>query len=135
MGHRSRRNGERTSIVESDHPREHTLEVAGLQPGTAYHYRLLAANGQGQTPGEERTFTTQGPASLALPDHRGYELVSPAEKRGANISPIQETGIVQAAAGVDSSNVPAGHVLLLPVDPDKAPPYPEAAHEEFGAES
>jgi len=27
-------------------------------------------------------------------------------------------GIVQAAAGVDSSNVPAGHVLLLPVDPD-----------------
>jgi coenzyme F420-0:L-glutamate ligase/coenzyme F420-1:gamma-L-glutamate ligase len=27
-------------------------------------------------------------------------------------------GIVQAAAGVDASNVPAGHVLLLPVDPD-----------------
>lgn len=27
-------------------------------------------------------------------------------------------GIVQAAAGVDSSNVPTGHVLLLPVDPD-----------------
>jgi coenzyme F420-0:L-glutamate ligase/coenzyme F420-1:gamma-L-glutamate ligase len=27
-------------------------------------------------------------------------------------------GIVQAAAGVDSSNVPEGYVLLLPVDPD-----------------
>lgn len=27
-------------------------------------------------------------------------------------------GMVLAAAGVDSSNVPAGHVLLLPVDPD-----------------
>ncbi len=27
-------------------------------------------------------------------------------------------GIVQAAAGVDASNVPPGHVLLLPVDPD-----------------
>jgi coenzyme F420-0:L-glutamate ligase/coenzyme F420-1:gamma-L-glutamate ligase len=27
-------------------------------------------------------------------------------------------GIVQAAAGVDASNVPDGHVLLLPVDPD-----------------
>jgi len=27
-------------------------------------------------------------------------------------------GIVQAAAGVDGSNVPDGHVLLLPVDPD-----------------
>lgn len=27
-------------------------------------------------------------------------------------------GIVAAAAGVDASNVPEGHVLLLPVDPD-----------------
>ncbi|MDN4484420.1 coenzyme F420-0:L-glutamate ligase [Demequina lignilytica] len=32
---------------------------------------------------------------------------------------VQTThGFVMAAAGVDGSNVPAGHVLLLPVDPD-----------------
>lgn len=29
-------------------------------------------------------------------------------------------GFVMAAAGVDSSNVPAGHVLLLPQDPDRS---------------
>ncbi|MBX9391041.1 coenzyme F420-0:L-glutamate ligase [Streptomonospora nanhaiensis] len=29
-------------------------------------------------------------------------------------------GLVMAAAGVDSSNVPAGHVLLLPEDPDSS---------------
>lgn len=29
-------------------------------------------------------------------------------------------GIVAAAAGIDASNVPEGHVLLLPVDPDSS---------------
>ncbi|BDZ46313.1 coenzyme F420-0:L-glutamate ligase [Naasia aerilata] len=42
-------------------------------------------------------------------------------------------GIVQAAAGVDSSNVPEGHVLLLPVDPDGSARRIAAAFRERGA--
>ncbi|WP_210506302.1 coenzyme F420-0:L-glutamate ligase [Naasia sp. SYSU D00057] len=42
-------------------------------------------------------------------------------------------GIVQAAAGVDSSNVPAGHVLLLPVDPDASARRIAAAFRDRGA--
>jgi hypothetical protein len=76
--------------------------VSGLEPHTAYHYRLSAENSLSTEPtlGEELTFTTQGSASAsasALLDRRAYELVSPPDKRGANIEAIAETGIVQAA--------------------------------------
>ena len=38
--------------------------LAGLQPGTLYHYRFVAANRQGTTVGDDRTFTTaRGPAT------------------------------------------------------------------------
>ena len=41
-------------------------------------------------------------------------------------------GIVQAAAGVDASNVPDGYVLLLPVDPDASARAIDAAFRERG---
>ena len=79
----------------------------GLSPGTVYHYRVVAANEAlpGSAPGTidafggaDRTFRTPVPeASLTLPDRRAWELVSPADKRGAVIQPIAEAGLDQAA--------------------------------------
>jgi hypothetical protein len=44
------------------------LPVQNLQPGTTYHYRLMAANGYETTYGAEETFTTAGyPSPLAAP--------------------------------------------------------------------
>ena len=37
--------------------------VQGLAPGTPYHFRVVAENGNGKKVGEERTFTTQPAAS------------------------------------------------------------------------
>ena len=34
--------------------------LTGLEPGTTYHYRLVAGNGEGTGYGEDATFTTQG---------------------------------------------------------------------------
>ena len=34
--------------------------IAGLTPGTTYHYRLVATNASGTAPGADRTFTTVG---------------------------------------------------------------------------
>lgn len=43
------------------------IPVAGLQPLTVYHYRLVAVNGAGATPGSDHTFlTARVPFSLAI---------------------------------------------------------------------
>lgn len=86
-----------TSGVEVSQP------LGGLQPGTAYHYRVVAINPSGETVGEDRVFRTFAlPASgdscpnalirgaqfsSSLPDCRAYELVSPPYdgKEGANV--------------------------------------------------
>ncbi|HEX3734847.1 MAG TPA: hypothetical protein VHU86_06785 [Solirubrobacterales bacterium] len=63
--------------------------IANLQPGTAYHFRLVARNVTGVTNGPDRVVTT--PAGGGLPDDRGIELVSPPDKRptgGATNVPI-----------------------------------------------
>ncbi|MCL3838760.1 coenzyme F420-0:L-glutamate ligase [Aeromicrobium duanguangcaii] len=46
------------------------------------------------------------------------ETVRVVAERGSVRIVENHLGIVAAAAGVDASNVPEGHVLLLPVDPD-----------------
>lgn len=58
--------------------------IAGLQPGTTYHYRLVAENAVGRTDGVDHTFTTVDP-SEAFPA-RAYELVTPVEKNGAQVN-------------------------------------------------
>src|SRR5262249_7253091 len=68
----------------------------GLAPGTIYHFRLVAHNSAGSTAGVDKTFTTTipPPASAVragipgsgfLPDDRGWEQVSPADKNGADV--------------------------------------------------
>jgi hypothetical protein len=59
------------------------VHVQGLQPGTTYHYRVLADNGYPPAAaGPAHTFTTQpiGGGSVVLPDGRAYELVTPPDK-------------------------------------------------------
>ena len=94
------------------------VELAGLAPATAYRYRAVAENVLGEGPeaaiGPEGAFTTQAAGPFSLPDSRQWQLVSPPDKLGARISPIDESGVVQAAAG--------GHAVTylanLPVTPE-----------------
>jgi hypothetical protein len=78
-------------------------EVQDLVSGTVYHVRVVAHNearGKPQTVfGEERSFTTQTVEGFGLPDGRAWEMVSPAEKRGALLfpSPTASDGIAQAS--------------------------------------
>jgi NHL repeat-containing protein len=55
--------------------------ISGLAPNTTYHFRLVAANGTGETQGPDGTFTTL-PASG--PSARAYEKVSPEDKNGGD---------------------------------------------------
>jgi len=78
--------------------------ATGLTANTTYHYRLVAVNEALPLTkpgvlttfyGADRMFTTQGPGGpVVLPDGRAWELVSPADKKGARILPSG-----QASAG------------------------------------
>ena len=65
--------------------------VGGLQPSTVYRFRVVASNEVGTVEGEAgaggvevaHTFATYPGASSGLPDDRGYELVTPADKGSA----------------------------------------------------
>jgi hypothetical protein len=84
-----------------------SFQLSGLTPGTLYHYRVVAENALGEgaqaAMGTDRVFVTQtGVAGAALPDGRGWELVSPPDKHGAEIEPIIAGGGIQASAGGDA---------------------------------
>jgi hypothetical protein len=76
--------------------------VSALRAATLYHYRLTATNASGATVSEPQTFTTQElGGGFSLPDNRGWEMVSPAEKNGGAIQgpgDIHGGGVLQAAA-------------------------------------
>jgi DNA-binding beta-propeller fold protein YncE len=75
-----------------------SVELAGLAPGTTYHYRLLAVNAQGQTAGAELTFTTGVAAGHGIADARGWEMVSPIDMNGGEAEPFSEGGgLIQAS--------------------------------------
>jgi hypothetical protein len=81
-----------------------SARINGLQPGSTYHYRVVASNPEspaGGTVGPDRTLRTpsapgsaptevcpneqlraEQPYGLELPDCRAYEMVSPVEKNG-----------------------------------------------------
>jgi hypothetical protein len=47
-----------------------TAPVAGLSPGSSYHFRLVATNSKGTSDGTDQTFTTEPPqAPTVLADH------------------------------------------------------------------
>ena len=52
-------------------------QVEGLQPGTAYHFRLVVENEEGVVQGADAVFSTFPQATPGLPDGRGYEMVTP----------------------------------------------------------
>ncbi len=92
------------------------VRVEGLSPETVYHYRVVAVSDVEVTPGHleahefdgpDLTLTTQGAGGFALPDGRQWQLVSPPDKRGAQIEPINSTygsngDVIQAAANGDA---------------------------------
>jgi len=71
--------------------------IAGLQPNTTYHYRVVAENSLGTITSADRTFTTQGVSlGFELSDSRAWEMVSPPHKFGGVLR-SSSAGVIQAA--------------------------------------
>jgi hypothetical protein len=87
-----------------------SVSVQGLAGGAVYHFRVVAENehggkryvtdGERNTSDEEvvQTFSTQAPGGFVLADGREWEMVSPADKHGAQIGAINEASLIKAAA-------------------------------------
>jgi hypothetical protein len=99
-------------------------QIGGLQPGTAYRFRLVAGSeecGTGATAGEgtpcgegeDAIFSTY-PAEAGLPDGRGYELVTPPDT-GGRIPTGAPFGILGAPIPTPLAS-PDGDSLLFAVE-------------------
>jgi len=77
------------------------VHLQKLEPGTTYHFRVVATNSSLETTySPDHTFTTQVAFGFALPDGRAWEMVSPSDKHGATLEAItEEGGLIQAAEG------------------------------------
>jgi DNA-binding beta-propeller fold protein YncE len=66
---------------------ERSVQIGGLTPGTRYRYRVVVADSffPDGIPGPTKAFRTFGTAA-EVPDDRGYELVSPGQKDGADVA-------------------------------------------------
>ncbi len=104
--------------------------IQGLSPNTLYHYRIVVESelqrGKTETfTGPEQAFTTQAVLSgLVLPDNRRWELVSPPDKHGATLVPIEESAVTQSsasgslityAANASTEQSPPGYFELVQV--------------------
>ncbi len=77
-----------------------SVQLDGLAPATAYYYRVLASNAHGQAEGLPSSSTFQTlPSASALPDGRGWEMVSPPQKHGSTIEMVSalRSGSIQAS--------------------------------------
>ena len=96
--------GEDASAGSGDVPIYARRTVGGLQPSTVYHFRVVAENGTGVSPGEDQSFMTPSSAagcaneplrelqgSQFLPDCRAYEMISPPQKNGIDISGLEHS--------------------------------------------
>ena len=97
------------------------VQLSGLSAHTVYHYRVVAENALGE--GEQavvsgdHSFTTQVAAvGFSLPDGRAWELVSPPDKRGAEVQPLPALGMVQASRAGDA----VSYVTNFPTEADPA---------------
>jgi hypothetical protein len=68
--------------------------ISGLQPGTVYHYRVVATNGAGTTFGSDQTFLTSGMMDVFWEGSNGQLRNEYLSGSGWSYSPIGEAGVM-----------------------------------------
>jgi hypothetical protein len=77
-----------------------------LEPDTTYHYRIVTINEVGTVESADHSFTTQTAGrELTLLDGRAWELVSPADKKGALVYPSHYATQTMMQASEDGTSI------------------------------
>jgi hypothetical protein len=88
-------------------PKSVQQTIGALTLETAYRYRVVATSSAGTETGSPYAFTTQGFGGASpLLDGRGWEMVSPVDKNGGQVSGAGQTfggGVLQAAASGEAA--------------------------------
>jgi DNA-binding beta-propeller fold protein YncE len=108
-------------IEPSAPPSQISVAIAGLQPGTAYRFRLLAANEGGTSEGEGVAFATY-PLDEGLPEGRAYELVTPPETNG-RIPTAAEFGFLHRGGFATNLVTADGESVLFGVEGGSLPGF------------
>lgn len=87
--------GEPVSFGAAETVTRGSATATGLEPGTNYHYRLAVSDAFDTRFSDPSTLTTFSPSPAKLPDSRGYELVSPMDKQGADLAVPGSAGGLQ----------------------------------------
>lgn len=98
-------------------------QVSSLLSDTAYRYRVVARNSAGTVTGPTLSFVTQRTGGSALPDGRGWEMVSPVDKNGGQVDApgaLAGGGVLQAAA--DGQSITYGSSASFGPGAQGAPP-------------
>jgi hypothetical protein len=90
-------------------PEHVEVPVEGLTPGTIYHFRAVARNGE-TTKGADRVFATLFGPSTGLPDGRAYEQASPVHKNGGDAEGVGPL----VKASVDGDGITFGSTFGIP---------------------
>jgi hypothetical protein len=88
-----------------------SADLSGLKGGTAYHFRIVAANASGESQGADREFSTLN--SAGLPDGRAPEQVSPNDKRPVGM--VSQLGVVVSSTTIKLQAATDGEAILYPL--------------------
>jgi NHL repeat len=88
-----------------------TQQLSGLDPQTAYRFRLVVTNPDASVAGEGGKFTTFALPTTDLPDDRKYEMVSPPQKTGEVIPPEPGSDL----GGSCSECLPGQNTPIMPM--------------------
>ncbi len=86
-------------------------QLSGLDPQTAYRFRLVTTNSDASSVGPGGKFTTFALPNVELPDNRKYEMVSPPVKTGEVIPPEPVGDLSESCTecmpGINTPTMPA----------------------------
>jgi|HubBroStandDraft_6_1064221.scaffolds.fasta_scaffold147195_2 hypothetical protein len=77
--------------------------LTGLQPGTTYHYRVVAANSLGETVGPDQTFTTPPPAPPVVSTGQAVGVAQNSATLTGTIETESQETVYEFDMGVDTS--------------------------------